>query len=131
MSNYLISNPIGRVFIETDIHLGKGPGGKDLVYRPDIVFIRAERLKRTPRRLEMVPDLVIEVLLPGSRRLDEKTKFEDYQRLGVREYWLFDPLGKSGTFYRLRAGRFVRVRPVGQRFKSQAVAGFVLDWGLE
>ena len=37
------------------------------------------------------PDWIIEVVSPGSRRMDYSVKFFKYQEAGVREYWLVDP----------------------------------------
>jgi len=36
------------------------------------------------------PDLVIEVVSPGSVREDRVRKFTEYEQAGVREYWLVD-----------------------------------------
>ena len=37
------------------------------------------------------PDWVIEVVSPGSRRMDYSTKLFKYRTAGVREYWIVDP----------------------------------------
>ena len=37
------------------------------------------------------PDLVIEILSPGTARYDKSRKFRLYERSGVREYWLVEP----------------------------------------
>ena len=42
-----------------------------------------------------VPDLVIEILSPSTKKKDEKDKFQLYEEHLVREYWLVDP--KSGS----------------------------------
>ena len=39
------------------------------------------------------PDFVLEVASPSTGRHDYTTKRDDYARLGVREYWRFDPSG--------------------------------------
>ena len=125
---YLREHPVGHVFPESDVHLGTGLRGGDLVYRPDLVFVRAERLPRTPdETLRGPPDLVVEVVSPGSRRYDAETKRQDYERLGVREYWLVDPERGAMTFLRLVGGRFVEPPADGETFASEAVPGFALD----
>ncbi len=73
------------------------------------------------------PDLVVEVVSRGSRRMDTETKKADYERFGVREYWLIDPERQAMTFWRLQDNRFVEVAPTGHTFASQAVPGFTLD----
>jgi len=127
LSLWLRDNRIGLAFAETDVHLGQGPTGADLVYKPEIVFIRAERLPGMEEKLVGAPDLVVEVISRGSRRFDTQTKKDDYERSGVGEYWLIDPEREALTFYRLEGGRFVEVAATGDTFASQAVPGFILD----
>jgi Uma2 family endonuclease len=124
---YLLEHPVGEVLAEIDVHLGRGPEGGDLVYRPELVFIRSERLRKMRDQISGAPDLVVEVVSRGSRRLDSETKKADYERCGVREYWLIDPERKAMAFYRLRGRRFVEISTRGKAFASRAVPGFVLD----
>lgn len=37
------------------------------------------------------PDWIIEIVSPGSRRMDYYTKLFKYRTAGVREYWIVDP----------------------------------------
>lgn len=127
LANYLVDHPIGKVFPELDVHLGTGPTGGDLVYRPEVVFVRTERIRKMRKKIFGSPDLVVEVISAGSRRYDSETKKGDYERFGVQEYWLIDPEREAMTFYRLQAGHFVEVPPSGDTFASQAVPGFALD----
>jgi Uma2 family endonuclease len=62
--------------------------------QPDIVFIAQERLNIVHEQfVEGAPEMIAEVLSPGSERHDRYRKFELYARAGVREYWLVDPAG--------------------------------------
>jgi Uma2 family endonuclease len=124
---YLRTHRLGRVFAELDVHLGTGPTGGDLVYKPEVIFIRSERRPEMLDKIAGAPELVVEVISRGSRRLDSQTKKADYERFGVQEYWLADPERKRITFYRLIEGRFEEVSPAGTAFTSRAVPGFVLD----
>ena len=125
---YLRAHPVGQVLAETDMHLG-AVRGRDLVYRPEIVFLRTERWKEVlvADRITGPPDLAVEVISPGSRRYDSETKREDYERFGVAEYWLVDPERSTMTFYVLEGGRFVAAGSDGETFASRAVPDFVLD----
>ena len=38
------------------------------------------------------PDWIVEIVSPGSRRMDYFTKLFKYRTAGVREYWIVDPL---------------------------------------
>lgn len=53
------------------------------------------------------PDLVVEVLSPGTMRYDKTLKKDAYAHCGVREYWLVDPSGKSLEIYRTGGAEFV------------------------
>ena len=127
IGKYLEHHPIGEVLPEIDVHLGQSAPGRDLVYCPELVFIRAERLPQMHDKIFGAPDLVVEVISKGSRRYDSETKKADYERFGVKEYWLIDPERKAMTFYRLQDGKYAVVSPDGDHFTSDAVPGFVLD----
>ncbi len=127
ISNHLRSNAVGAVLGEIDIELGIGPNGGGLVYQPDIVFYRRERLSGMNERLVGPPDLVVEVLSPSTRRFDKATKMGDYERLGVREFWVIDPMKETMSFYESQSGRFVEMQAHLDSFTSEAVQGFVLD----
>jgi Uma2 family endonuclease len=64
----------------------------DIVLIPDIVFIRHDRLHIVgPKTIDAAPDLVVEILSPGTRQRDLTVKRDLYARFGVREYWIVDP----------------------------------------
>ena len=64
----------------------------------------------------VVPSFVVEVASRSTSRRDATTKRATYERMGVREYWRFDPLGEliAGRLagWRLAGGRYERVRAV-------------------
>jgi Uma2 family endonuclease len=39
-----------------------------------------------------IPDLVVEILSPGNPRHDLLEKYDVYQEVGVKEYWIIDPI---------------------------------------
>jgi Uma2 family endonuclease len=62
---------------------------------PDVVWISYERLAdafSTDGHLHAAPEIVIEVLSPGSvnERRDREAKLKLYSRRGVSEYWIVD-----------------------------------------
>ena len=57
---------------------------------PDISVI-CNRDKLNDKGCVGAPDWIIEVVSPGSRRMDYFTKLFKYRTAGVREYWLVDP----------------------------------------
>lgn len=99
---------------------------------PDVLFITREhqdRLKAT--YLDGPADLVVEVVSPESAGRDRGDKFYEYERGGVTEYWLIDPLMRRAEFYQLEAKRY-RIIPIDfdMIYHSQVLPGFWLnvDW---
>ena len=64
-----------------------------LVVQPDVVFVANERLSICKARIWGAPDLAVEVLSMGTVRHDRIVKLSWFQRYGVRECWLVDPIG--------------------------------------
>ena len=65
-----------------------------------------------------VPDFVLEVASRSTYRVDQGDKHRLYERLGVQEYWLYDPVGDylepRLQGFRLAAGRYAPIA-VSQR----------------
>jgi Uma2 family endonuclease len=59
---WLKTNPLGFALFEVDVNLGRGVGGRDLVFRPDVVFLRRERFGVLPDWVTGAPDVVCEVV---------------------------------------------------------------------
>lgn len=57
---------------------------------PDISVICAPA-KLTDKGCNGAPDWIIEIVSPGSRRMDYLVKLFKYRTSGVREYWIVDP----------------------------------------
>lgn len=108
--------------------------GADLPGRePDLMFIAQERLDIIkPNFVDGPPDLVIEIVSPESRARDYGTKADEYERAGVREYWIIDPQREDALFYqRDEEGIFRRVNPDADgRYHAAALPGFALDVAL-
>lgn len=92
---FVKSQRLGQVLAApTDVLLSRHD-----VLQPDILFISNERASiLTEKNIQGAPDLVIEILSPSTRRLDERLKLERYELLGVREYWIVDPAGRVEVF---------------------------------
>jgi Uma2 family endonuclease len=58
--------------------------------QPDITVI-CDKSKIADRGCHGAPDFIIEILSPSTSHVDLKVKFDLYQRIGVREYWIVDP----------------------------------------
>lgn len=81
---------------------------------PDLVYISRERQDIIGEaNIEAAPDLVVEILSPGTRRNDLLLKRTLYARIGVREYWLIEPATQTVTVLTLNAGSYIEVKPTG------------------
>ena len=75
------------------------------VLQPDLAIIRSERQALvTERGIEGPPDIIVEVLSPSTRLLDQRVKKGLYARFAVPEYWMVDPVGGQIELYRLEPG---------------------------
>jgi Uma2 family endonuclease len=62
------------------------------VAQPDILFVSNARSHIvTEANIQGAPDLVVEILSPGTASYDRGYKRTLYSRHGVLEYWLVDP----------------------------------------
>jgi Uma2 family endonuclease len=63
------------------------------VVEPDLLYLSNARAADalTPKHVRGVPELVIEIESPGTRKRDETIKRRLYERCGVSEYWVVDP----------------------------------------
>ena len=101
----------------------------DTVVQPD-VFIVSDLEKIDERGVRGAPDWIAEVLSPGTTRHDKVVKLRVYERAGVREVWLIDPIKRTLMIHRLEAGRYGRATLL--ELKGQmpltAVPGVTIDW---
>src|SRR3989442_3860861 len=81
---------------------------------PDLVFAARDRLDIVAERgVEGAPDLLVEVLSPGTARRDRVRKLNAYARHGVRHYWLVDPEAKTVEAFELVEGAYRLAVAVG------------------
>ena len=107
-ADYLKQNPMGTVV--------PGPGAVFSNYDaviPDLVFVSNERWDGIigNDRFIAAPDLVIEIISPGSenRGRDLKAKRRLYGKYGVKEYWVVDGENRSMLVLRLANDSLVEV----------------------
>ena len=62
------------------------------------------KIKRT--YIDGAPDLVVEVLSPGTAKNDKGYKKDVYERSGVPEYWIVNPADKSIEVYLREDGAY-------------------------
>lgn len=70
------------------------------VVQPDLMVV-CDQDKLDDRGIKGAPDLVVEIISPSTAKRDITTKYELYQRHGVKEYWLMYPNDRTLLVYRL------------------------------
>ena len=74
-----------------------------------------------------VPELVVEVVSPGSEQRDYVEKAEDYLHVGVAEYWIVDVPRGVITVHRRSRGRWQKQElRAGARYTTHVLPGFEL-----
>jgi len=126
-----------NVYVSGDLFVYYEQGNPAAVFAPDafVVFGVPKKLRRIYKLWEegfKTPDVVIEVTSRGTRREDTGTKMDVCRRLGVSEYFLYDPYGEyldpPLQGYRLAGKKYV---PIIADVTGQALASQVLDVRLQ
>ena len=105
--------------------------GRSLIVQPDILFVSKERTSIIRDQVWGAPDLVVEVLSPGTAAHDRTDKLGWYRQYGVRECWLVDPAASRITVF-----DFTGASPTFRAFeppatvRSEVLADFAAPAGL-
>jgi Uma2 family endonuclease len=101
---WIEEHPVGKVFFAPfDIVFTQFD-----VVEPDLLYMSNQRAANilTSKHVAGVPELVIEIGSPSTRKRDETLKRRLYERTGVDEYWVVDPdvdavrvFRRSGTVF--------------------------------
>ncbi len=107
-------------YVASDMFFYYEEGNPRAVKAPDIMVIRGVSHTEERRTFKLwvenrVPSVVFEITSADTRRDDTVVKRELYARLGVEEYFLFDPLGEylnpQLRGFRLEDGRYAPLTP--------------------
>lgn len=75
--------------------------------QPDVVVLLKEHLERLQQKyITGAPDLVVEVISPGSQTHDRLVKYGIYEKAGVPEYWLVNAVEQTIEVFVLNAGEY-------------------------
>lgn len=113
-------------------------------HNPMVMRISEDALGRSPDIQVVLPDnpakiegsqicgaadLVIEIISPGSHRRDRVEKFSEYEKGGIKEYWIIDPVRKETLFYQLNeVGEYDHIYvPEGESYQSKVLDRLVIE----
>ncbi|TVR67635.1 MAG: Uma2 family endonuclease, partial [Spirochaetaceae bacterium] len=94
-------SPIDVFFFSENVNLDDA----DNVVQPDVIVV-CDPAKLIPEGIRGAPDLVVEVISPGTAMRDQTEKRGIYERGGVREYWIANPTTLEVLVYTLKDGRY-------------------------
>jgi Uma2 family endonuclease len=124
---WLAEHPIGECFCAPlDVLLSRFD-----VVEPDLLYVSNERASALAggQHVAGVPDIVVEIGSPGTRKRDETIKRRLYESFGVTESWFVDPDIDVIRIYRRDGERFGR--PVELSREASDVLTTPLLPGLE
>lgn len=121
---YLDKHPLGEVLpAPVDVHLIH----HNSVVQPDLLFVAQENQHIVQEKVVAgAPDVMIEVISPGTINQDRHIKYQLYAAAGVREYWLIDPKSCAIEIYVLRGQAYALLGMYhpGDRTESEVLPGF-------
>lgn len=99
LGNWVDPRRLGRVFDSSGGFIL--PTKKNNLKAPDVSFVLADRLQRSPRYFaQMVPDLMVEIKSQSDRIQPLEDKIQQFLTLGTRVGILIDPDEETVTVYR-------------------------------
>ncbi len=75
---------------------------------PDVLMMLKHYLHRVHAQYWEPPNLVVEVLSPGTQQTDRNEKMHEYAAAGIEEFWLVSPVKWSVEVYLLEGGAYTR-----------------------
>lgn len=100
------------------------------VFQPDLIYISENRKEEIVKdRIEGAPDLVVEILSPSNAYYDLRQKKDMYEKYGVAEYMIIDPIQQIVEVYMLKEAVYILDQKVKQpgTFHSTVLNGFSVD----
>ena len=74
-----------------------------------------------------IPELVVEVVSPGSEQRDDNEKPAEYLAFGVQEYWILDADKQQATIHQRSGGRWnTKVLQPNDSHQTRLLPGFTL-----
>jgi Uma2 family endonuclease len=127
LNEHVRRDGLGDVYVSpVDVVLDEA---RALVLQPDIIFIAAARRHIARDRVWGAPDLVVEVLSPGTARRDRTRKLAWYRQYGVKECWLVDPLRRRVDVVACDVPRSRRVFAGSTPIRSRVLPALDLQGG--
>jgi Uma2 family endonuclease len=106
LANFLADKPCEVYVAPFDVRLNALGDDDGDVFQPDILVV-CDEAKLDDKGLNGAPDMAIEISSPSTATRDKVLKFNKYQQVGVREYWIVNPADKTVSVYILENGNYI------------------------
>lgn len=84
--------------------------------QPDIIYIANENLNIvTEKKIIGAPDIIVEILSPSTSYNDKIRKKAVYERFGVKEYWIVDPVHQYVDQFILDNQKYILAQTYGSK----------------
>jgi len=102
LRDYLKGHPCRAFIAPTDVVLDESN-----IVQPDLLVV-CDKSKITVANIQGAPDLIVEILSPSTSLKDKREKKDLYERFGVREYIIVNPMDDTVEQYILADGKYGR-----------------------
>ena len=127
LRGYIDAKQAGELFRES---IAVQFDGRD-VFLPDLCYFNPEQVSRlVPAYVPFAPTMVVEALSQRTARRDTGIKFAAYERHGVQEYWIIDPIEEDHRFFVREENLLVEFAKREDRVESRSLPGFFIkrEW---
>jgi Uma2 family endonuclease len=100
--------------------------------QPDIFYIGKDKsfiIDEEEQVVRGTPDLIVEILSPGSIQRDRFIKKQLYEQFGIAEYWIVDPNNQAIEVYKLTDGKYELLSFAAQT--GAVTSGVLQDFSLD
>jgi Uma2 family endonuclease len=126
LAKFVLENKLGKIcYAPVDVLLSDFN-----IVQPDILFISSDNLQIiTEKNIKGVPDLIIEIISPATGYYDLSGKKDLYEKFGVQEYWIVDPMKQRIDIYLNFEHKFELHQRLEKKgiVKSNILKGFEID----
>ncbi len=98
IGSFIVNNKLGKFYTSPlDVIFDEGT-----VMQPDLIFVAQDHKSIIKEKgIFGAPDVLIEIVSKSSIQRDYIDKKQDYERFGVQEYWIVDPMYQTASVYTL------------------------------
>ncbi len=96
-------------------------------FQPDFIYISNERRDIVKDYIYGAPDIVVEVLWEKNAYYDLRPKKDAYEKYGVKEYIVIDPIQQNADLYLLKDGFYYLHQKSYEALNSVILPGLKFD----